>query len=428
MSHDVIPTELVAPVFNPATFGQRGAAHTIFTRLRREYPLSKAEVPGYDPHWIVTKYDDLREICRHDDIFHGGDRSKTLISQAGEMLVKQYTGGGSNIFRSLVQLDPPEHGKYRAVLADSFTTGAVAKLTDGVRETARSYVDRLAAMAPECDFAADLAFRYPLKVVLDLVGLPESDHARMLELTQWLFSYADPDLKRPGSDVTDPLEIIKTWNIVFNGFAEYYGEVVADRRACPRNDLASLIANGKIDGCPMEERAMVSYFGIVSTAGHDTTAATTATGMWVLAENPEMLERLKADPKLIAGFVEETIRWASPVQQFVRSATEDFSLRGRTIRKGDLVYLSYISANRDEDIFENPFTFDPARMPNRHVGFGFGGHVCLGQHLARLEMRLFWEELIPRLKSVKLNGAARLTESEFVCGPKNVPIKFEMAE
>lgn len=426
MTPDRIPPELVAPVFNPVTFGTRDAAHAVFTRLRRDYPLAQVEVPGYDPHWIVTKYADLREICRHDGIFHGGDRSKTLISQAGEALVKHYTGGASNIFRSLVQLDPPEHGKYRAVLADSFTTRAIDKLTDGVRETAKAYVDRFAALAPECDFAADVAFRYPLRVVLDLVGLPERDHARMLELTQWLFSYADPDLKRPGSDPSNPEEITQTWNIVFKSFEDYYAKVVDDRRACPRDDIASLIANGKIDGCPMEHRAMVSYFAIVSTAGHDTTAATTATGMWTLAEQPEMLERLKAEPKLIPGFVEETIRWASPVQQFVRSATADYEIRGRTIRKGDLVYLSYISANRDEEVFENPFTFDPARMPNRHVGFGFGGHVCLGQQLARLEMRLFWEELIPRLKSVRLNGAGRLTESEFVCGPKNVPIKFEM--
>ena len=135
---------------------------------------------------------------------------------------------------------------------------------------------------------------------------------------------------------------------------------------------------------------------------------------------------LKADPALIPGFVEETIRWATPVQQFVRSATQDYQIKGRTIKKGDLVYLSYLSANRDEEAFEDPFTFNPLRSPNRHVGFGFGGHTCLGIHLARMEMISFWQQVIPRLKSVTLTGTPRMAESEFVCGPKSVPIRFEV--
>ena len=426
MSNLKIPTELVAPVFNPATFGNRDKVHEIFTALRRDYPLSIAEVPGYEPHWIVTKYADLREISRQDNLFHGGDRSKTLISIAGEALVKQYTGGQSNIWRSLVQLDPPEHTQYRAVLAPTFMPDQIMKLKDGVKDTAKKYVDQMAGLGGACDFATDIAFRYPLKVVLDLVGVPAADHELMLELTQWLFSYADPDLKRPGSDLTDPQEITRTWDIVFKRFQDYYAPIVADRRANPRNDVASLIANGKVFGGPMEERAMVSYFAIISTAGHDTTSATTAMGMWLLAEKPALLQRLKDEPGLIPGFVEETIRWTSPVQQFVRSAVEDYELRGRTIRKGDLLYLSYISANRDEEVFSDPFTFDPARSPNRHIGFGYGAHICIGQHLARLEMKSLWEELIPRLESVEMAAPGKTTESEFVSGPKSVPIRYRM--
>jgi hypothetical protein len=421
-----IPTDLIAPAFNPATFGVTGAAHAVFTRLRKDYPLSIAEVPGFDPHWIVTKYADLREITRQDEIFHGGDRSKTLISQAGEALVKEYTGGQSNIFRSLVQLDPPEHKKYRNVTADLFMPDKIMELKDRVGAYADHYVQKFVEAGPEMDFATEIAFRYPLKVVLDLIGVPQEDHETMLQLTQWLFTYADPDLKRPGSDPTNPEEITKTWNIVFNEFKKYYDPVIADRQRCPRHDIASVIANGKIDDGPMEERAMISYFVIASTAGHDTTSATTATGMWVLAEQPELLARLKADPGLIRGFVEESIRWASPVQQFVRSATQDYEIRGRTIRKGDLIYLSYISANRDEEVFKDPFVFDPARTPNRHVGFGYGGHTCLGQHLARLEMVALWERLIPKIRSVRLNGEPKMAESEFVCGPKSVPIRVEL--
>jgi cytochrome P450 len=275
-------------------------------------------------------------------------------------------------------------------------------------------------------FAAEIAFLYPLKIVLDLIGVPEEDHLKMLELTQWLFTYADPDLKRPGSDLTDPSEITRTWGIVFEEFEKYYTPVIADRQKCPRADLASVLANGKIDGGPLEHRALISYFTIASTAGHDTTAATTGTGMWQLAQRPDILADLKANPDLIPSFVEETIRWATPVQQFVRSATQDYEIKGKTIKKGDLVYLSYLSANRDEEAFPDPFTFDHRRMPNRHVGFGFGGHTCLGIHLARLEMIALWKEIIPRLKSVELSGAPRMAESEFVAGPKSVPIRFEV--
>ncbi len=213
---------------------------------------------------------------------------------------------------------------------------------------------------------------------------------------------------------------------MFEEFEKYYTPIVADRQKCPRADLASVIANGKIDGGPMEHRALISYFVIASTAGHDTTAATTGTGMWQLAQRPDILAELKADPDLIPGFVEETIRWATPVQQFVRSATQDYEIKGRTIKKGDLVYLSYLSANRDEEAFPDPFTFDHKRTPNRHVGFGFGGHTCLGIHLARLEMIALWKALLPRLKSVELAGTPRTAESEFVAGPKSVPIRFEV--
>jgi cytochrome P450 len=421
-----IPAELVAPAFNPVTFGTRGAVHEVFTRLRRDYPLAVAEVPGFDPHWIVCKYNDIREITRQDEIFHGGDRSKTLISQAGEQLVKQYTGGQSNIFRSLVQLDPPEHGEYRAVLAGAFMPQEIAKLETKVRETAKAHVAHMLELGQTFDFATDVAFRYPLQVILDLIGVPQPDHEKMLRLTQWLFTYADPDLRRPGSDLLDPVEITKTWNIVYNEFKDYYEPMIRDRRACPRHDIASMIANGKVNGCPMEERAMISYYVIASTAGHDTTSATTATSMWVMAEQPEIFRQMKENPKLIPSFVEESIRWASPVQQFVRSATQDYDLRGRKIRKGDLLYISYMSGNRDEEIFADPFTFKPDRSPNRHIGFGYGGHICLGQHLARLEMKCLWEELLPHLKAVEMAGEGRMSESEFVCGPKSVPIRITL--
>ena len=245
-------------------------------------------------------------------------------------------------------------------------------------------------------------------------------------LTQWMFNYADPDLRRPGADPENPAEQTETWNQVYKQFEEYYAPIIEDRQRCPREDIATLITNGKVEGCPMEHRAQISYFVIASTAGHDTTAATTATAMWILAEQPDILAQLKADPGLISNFIEETIRWASPVKHFLRSATQDYEIRGQKIKKGDLMYLSYVSGNRDEDAFDHPFEFRLDRKPNRHVGFAFGNHICLGQHLARLELKIFWEELLPRLESVELSGTPRLAIADLVCGPKSIPIKFSM--
>jgi cytochrome P450 len=421
-----IPVDLVAPIFSPAAYGDREKIHEIFTTLRRDYPLSIAEVPGFDPHWIVTKYDDLREITRQDDKFLSSVRSKTLVSQAAEAFIRDFTGGTPNVFKTLVNMDEPEHTDYRNVTAQHFMPQSVATLEPMIRKIAKRYADKLASMAPACDFAWELGFHYPLEVIMTVIGVPEEDHAMMLRLTQWVFNYTDPELGRPGADPSDLSEVAKTWMIAFLEFKDYYDRMVEDRLACPREDIATVLAHGKVDGCPMDNVALISYFAIASTAGHDTTAASTSMAMWKLAEDPTLLKRLQENPKLIPGFVEEAIRWATPIQIFVRSAAEDYVLRGRQIKKGDLLYLSYVSANRDEDVFDEPFVFKPERSPNRHVGFGYGGHICLGQHLGRMEMRIFWEEVIPRLKSVEMAGEGRMAQAETVSGPKHVPIRFEM--
>ena len=428
MTVPVIPTEMIAPLYNPQTFGDRSKARKLFKKIQQEYPVGIAEVPGYDPHWIITKFEDVREITRRDDIFLNAQRSKTLASKIAEQMMREYSGGKPHIFQTLVHMDEPMHKDYRDVLADDFMPQEIAKLSGLVEDTAKKWVDKLEQLGPECDFAKEVAFQYPLQVVCNLIGLPEEDHQKMLRLTQWMFTYADPDLKRPGADPSVPEEIIRTWDITYNEWKEYFLELVENRRACPREDIASKIANSKINGCPMEERAMVSYLIIAASAGHDTTAATTAHSMWQLASDPALLKQLQDDPALIKGFVEESIRWASPVQQFTRSAAEDYEFHGETIKKGDMVYLSFLAANFDDDAFDDPETFNPARRPNRHAGFGYGTHICLGQHLARLEMTKFWEEAIPRLESVELTDAPKMAESEFVAGPKSVPIRFKMKQ
>jgi len=271
-----------------------------------------------------------------------------------------------------------------------------------------------------------VAFLYPLHVIMEVMGVPEIDEPRMLKLTQELFGSADPDLNRSGAALTDPDVALQSIQGVVADFISYFNAMTEDRRAKPRDDLASVIANGKINGEPLGDLEAMSYYIIAATAGHDTTSNTTSSGMWALAENQDQFRKLKANTGLIPAFLEESIRWATPVKHFMRSATADATLRGKKIAKGDWMMLSYPSGNRDEDVFKDPFKFDIERSPNKHVAFGYGAHVCIGQHLARMEMRILWEELLPRLDSVEIAGVPKLMEANFVCGPKSVPIRYRM--
>ncbi len=422
-----IPTELIGPLFNPATFAVRGAVDDLLAELRRDYPLAQAEVPGYDPHWIVCRHADIQEVSRQNELFHNADRSATVIPQAGESLVQAFTGGDFNLFRSLVQLDGDDHKQHRRVLFQALGSQSVARLADRIRATAREQIETLRVADGEIDWAKAVSAPYPLRVVLDVIGVPRNDHARMLELTQWLFSWADPELCRPGTDPAHPEQQPRTWKIVFDEFDSYFSALIEARQREPRDDLATILANADIQGSPMEHGRAISYFAILATAGHDSTAHTTATAMWELAESPLLFERLRAEPGLIANFVEEAIRWTTPVKHFVRHATADCTLAGEHIRQGDRLYLSYPSGNRDAAEFDEPFRFRLDRVRNRHVGFGYGAHVCLGQHLARLEMRSLWEELLPALGAVEMAGEGRLIASEFVSGPKSVPIRYRLA-
>jgi len=206
----------------------------------------------------------------------------------------------------------------------------------------------------------------------------------------------------------------------------YFNKLTEERRANPTDDLASVIANAKIDGQPLDPLATMGYYIITATAGHDTTSSSTGGAMWALAENPGEFRKLKDDPSLLGGLIDEAIRWTTPVKHFMRNATADATVNGHAIAKGDWLMLCYASANRDEAIFDDPDSFRVDRKPNRHIAFGYGAHLCLGQYLGRLEMRILFEELLPRLESVELDGEPAMSQALFVNGPKRLPIRFRM--
>ena len=421
-----IPSDIAQTIIDPRAYADGKQVDDAFAWLRREAPLEQAQPEGFDPFWVVTRHADILEVERQNELFHNGDRSTVLTTIEADKKVREMMGGSPHLVRSLVQMDNPDHMAYRRLTQGSFVPQNLRALEGRIREIARGFVDRMAAHGSQCDFARDVAFLYPLHVIMEVIGVPESDEPRMLKLTQELFGSADPELSRSGGEVQTTDEGVDSIQSVVMDFMLYFNAITEDRRASPRNDLASVIANGTVNGQPLGHLEAMSYYIIAATAGHDTTSSTTAGALWALAENPEQFAKVKANPALIPGLIEESIRWVTPVKHFMRTATADAELAGKKIAKGDWMMLSYPSGNRDEAVFTDPFKFDVERTPNKHVAFGYGAHVCLGQHLARMEMRILWEELFARLESVELDGPPRNMAASFVCGPKSVPIRFKM--
>ncbi|WP_426438053.1 cytochrome P450 [Bradyrhizobium genosp. P] len=418
-----IPADIAATLVDPAAYADH-RIHDSYRWLRANNPLGIARPERFDPFWVVTKHAHIQAISRQNELFHNADRPTTLTNQAVEQRVRKITGG-PNLVRSLVQMDAPDHPKYRALTQGWFMPANLGKFEGRVREIAHATVQRMLDKGGACDFVADVALGYPLHVIMEILGVPEADERRMLRLTQELFGPQDPDTAR-SREALGAEQFSAMMQAVVADFSAYFRGITEDRRRNPRDDLATVIANARIGGDYMPEHDATSYYMIVATAGHDTTSSSTAGAIWALAEDPAEFTKVKANPELIPGLVDEAIRWMTPVKHFMRSATADTELGGRSIAKGDWLMLCYASGNRDEEVFEDPDRFRSDRKPNRHVAFGYGAHLCLGQYLAKLEMRILFEELLPRLKSLSLDGEVKMTQAYFVNGPKKLPIRFEV--
>jgi cytochrome P450 len=423
-----IPDEIAAAVITPAAYAEDRPVHDAFRWLRAHAPVAKVELEGLYPMWVVSKHADILEISRQNDLFHSGDRATTFTTIKGDEIVKGMTGGSPHLLRTLVQMDAPDHPKYRRLTQSWFLPQNIRKLEGRIRDIARQHVDHMAALGGECDFVRDVALTFPLRVIMEILGVPPADEPRMLKLTQELFGAADPELNRSQADTTrDNSAGIGELQAVIADFFMYFKQITDDRKARPTEDLSTVIANSVIDGTPINDFEAMSYYVIVATAGHDTTSSSTAGAVWGLCQFPEAFAKVKADPSLIPGLVDEAVRWITPVKHFMRSATADTEVRGQKIAKGDWLFLGYSSGNRDEEVFEDADRFDPTRSPNKHLAFGYGAHLCLGQHLAKMEMRILFEELMPRLKTLEFGGEPTRSAGAFVGGPKRLPIRYSMA-
>lgn len=418
-----IPDAIAAKVVSPNLCADEAAYHEALAWMRQNRPLGWAQLDGYDPIWMVTKYNDVVAVERRADVFLNMVDNPIFNPQADDAFLRSVNDGTCQVVAALTHMDNPDHKALRAVATPYFSPARITRLEKDIRLIARDAVDRLLAGPREVDFLKDFALEYPLKVIMSMFGVPESDLPKMLKLTQEFFGSKDPEEQRSDMEIT-PDMAARQFHRVIQDYYDYFTPMTRDRRANPRDDLMSVIANAEVDGAPISDFFANGYYITIATAGHDTTSSTTATGMKALCENPEQFARLKADPSLIPSFIEEAIRMAAPVRHFTRTAIDDFELSGTAIRKGQRLMLSYPSASRDEEIFENAGAFDLARKRNRHLAFGSGPHMCLGQNLAKLELRILYEELMPHLASVRMTGPPRYIETNFVGGLKSLPIAF----
>ena len=404
---------------NPHRYGDIEGWRREAVELHGAGPIHRIETDGIQPFWAVIGHDEVMQIERQPDVFNNAPQPVLATDDA----IRAGEEQGLEI-RTLIHMDKPDHTDYRRLTADWFKPANINSMQDRLDELSRVAVGKLEAAAVNgsgtLDFNTEVAVPYPLQVILAILGLPEADYPRMLQLTQEMFGAQDPDLVREGGSPEEMAAVVMD-------FYQYFMGLTGERMANPTDDLASLIANGEVKGEPMPDLEKMGYYTIVATAGHDTTSASMAEGMAQLARHPEQLAMLQQQPELMQNAVEEMIRMASSVRHFMRTAQEDTEVGGQQIKKGDWLMLNYAAANMDPSKFENPMEFDITRSnADKQIAFGFGIHFCLGAQLARQELRSLFNHIVPRLASVELAGEATTGKATFVSGYKSLPISYTL--
>ena len=430
-------------VIAPDWYGEFGHPLEAFAWLRHNDPVRWVDPEGFRGFWAISKHADIVEIEKQPELFVSEPRPILMreatspqlrqevmmeifnrLQDSPKLLEVLATAGKGGLIRSLVQMDQPDHTQYRALVQPWFKPTNIKALEDRMTAITDKILDDMRGDGGErrLDFVQDVAVYPPLKLISELLGVPEEDEWRILNLTNELFAGDDPEMKRMADD---PLSIFDTIKDIY----DYFSGLTDQKRLTPTEDLASYIANGKINGEYLPYKELVSYYTIIATAGHDTTRNAISGGLHALLEKPEQWQLLQDnidDEDVVKLAVEEMLRWTTPVAQFSRTAIQDYQLRDASIKAGDHLGLMYASANFDEEIFDAPHEFNILRKPNRHLAFGTGPHQCLGLLLARLEMRLFFKAFIPRVKSMSIAGAPERLRASFVHGFKHLPIRFEM--
>lgn len=396
-------------IANPNTY-LNGPPHELFAELRRTSPVHWVEMRNEPGYWAVLRHKDVREVAKQPILF-SASAGGIVIENLPEERLEQVRG-------MLLAMDPPRHMDYRRDLADSFKATTIASLEGRIRTICVGILDHAAEMR-DVEFVSDVTSALPSQVVGEIMGLPPEDWPRIHAIAESLVSAQDPDLAKLSSTYAgssgDP----------FVDMAIYAMQYSQRRRSePPKKDLTTVLHQSDFNGKPMDDIAFATFFVQLVTAGNDTTKTLLSSGLLALLDRPEQLAMLRKDHSLIPGAVEEMLRWANPLHYFRRTATADATIGDQPIRKGDKVAMIYTSANRDEAVFDDPQSFDIRRNPNPHVSFGFAEHFCLGAHLARLEARVFFEELLKRFANIEQTGPARRVRSNLNNALKSLPIRL----
>ena len=406
MSADVDVLELV----DPARFARAGYPHDTWTRLRAEAPVAYLSPPGFEPFWAITKHADILEISKQPLRFSSAQgimlRPEGVVFPPSEMVV---------------MLDPPRHGPMRRVANSGFTPRAVRGRRADIERIAVETLDD-AEMGPnasgQLDFVERIAAPFPLGVIAWLLGVPRRDWELLFRWTNEVIGKDDPEYRRPGESPG------ATSKRARGELHAYFDQLIAERRSEPRDDLVSELIQAEIDGAPLTGEQLVSYCELLVEAGNETTRNAVSGGLLAFSEHRREWEKLRERPELLPGAVEEILRWVSPISHFTRTATEDCELRGETIHAGDQLALYFASANRDEEVFDDPFAFRVDRLPNPHLAFGFGEHFCMGAHVARVELETIFRHLLTRLDSFEVAGPVERLTSITNGSIKHLPLSY----
>ncbi len=396
-------------VISPEHYEKNGYPHPEWTYLRKHAPVYYFDRGNYDPFWAITKHADIVEI---------GKNPTDWIIEPRIAVFDRSVPVDVEKLRHLLSMDPPEHRDYRNVTAKQFTPRMTKHWEPKVQRITREILDEAAAKG-DCDFVQDVAAPITIAVIAEMLGVPGSDWKLLFKWTNESIAPEDPEFQQ-GRTTDETLQQSRA------ELFQYFTALANERARSPKDDIISVVVQGKVNGKPIAPFELLSYYLLLVVAGNETTRNAMTGGMLAFEENPDQWRALRANEALLDPAVEEIVRWVTPVIQFTRQATRDMTVRGVKIPKGDYVCLFYGSGNRDEDIFPDPFAFRIDRSPNDHVGFGRGEHVCLGAHLARLELRTVYQQIRERLESFERTGPAERVRSSFVGGIKRAPIRWKL--
>lgn len=383
-----------------------GVPHAMFALLRREAPVFWHPEPNGPGFWAVTKHADVVAVSRDPETFSSELGGTFIDTQTDEALEK--------LRLSILNIDPPKHTRYRRLVSQGFTPRVIRQLMDNIEQRAGRIVDRVCERG-EAEFIEEIAGQLPLQIICEMIGVPEADWPSMFELSNRLVGFDDPDYRTTPRD----------GEVAAAEIFAYCDEIAAERRGQPRDDLMTALVHAEVDGERLDDLELNLFFVTLVVAGNETTRNLIAHAMLALIENPDQAELLRAQPEHWPTAVDEMLRWGTSIHNFRRTTTADTVLRGQPIAAGDKVVIYYLSANRDEEVFTDPYRFDVTRSPNEHVTFGGGGHhFCLGANLARAEIGAIMRQVVERLPDLELAGPVPRMRSDFVNGIKKMPVKF----